>query len=83
MVLETKGEAFVEFHASPYQVMFAVIICLEMVTEFYVADVHQLILVNSNDQIALLLYCFVSGFVMKYLHNLVDSVGYGECITFT
>ena len=60
MVLETKGEAFVGFHASPYQVMFAVIICLEMVTEFYVADVHQLILVNSNDQIALLFYCFVT-----------------------
>ena len=49
--------------------MFAVIVCLEMVSQFYVADVHQLILVNSNDQIALLLYYFVTGVVMIYLHE--------------
>ena len=36
-----KRQAFVGFHASPYQLMFAVIIFLEMVTKFYVADVHQ------------------------------------------
>ena len=49
--------------------MFAVIVCLEMVTQFYVADIHQLILVNSNDQIALLLYCFLIGVAMMYLHD--------------
>ena len=69
MVLETKGQAFVGFHASPYQVMFAIFVCLEMVSDFYYADVHQLIVVNSNDQIALLLYCFVTGVVMIYLHE--------------
>ena len=69
MVLETKGQAFVGFHASPYQVMFAMIVCLEMVSKFYVADAHQLILVNSNDQIALLLYCFATGVLMTYLHE--------------
>ena len=69
MALGTKGQAFVGFHASPYQAMFAVIVCLEIVTEFYVADVHQLFLVNSNDQMALLLFCFVTGVVMMYLHG--------------
>ena len=69
MVLGTKRQAFVGFHASPYQAMFAVIVCLEIVTEFYVADVHQLFLVNSNDQMALLLFCFVTGVVMMYLHG--------------
>ena len=69
MVLATKGQVFFRFHASPYQVMFAVIVCLEIVTEFYVADVHQLILANSNDEISLLLYCSVSGAVMMYLHE--------------
>ena len=50
--------------------MFAVIVCLEMVTEFYVADVHQLVLLNSNGQIALLLYCFVTVVAMMCLHEL-------------
>ena len=70
MVLGTKRQAFVGFHASPYQAMFAVIVCLEIVTEFYVADGHQLFLINSNDQMDLLLYCFVTGVVMMYLHGL-------------
>ena len=69
MVLERKRQAFIGFHASSYQVMFAVIVCLEMVTEFYVADTHQLILVNSNDQIALVLYCFVTGVLKMYLQE--------------
>ena len=51
MVLEIKIQAFIGLYTSPDHKMFTMFVLWEMVILFYINDVHQFILINSNDQI--------------------------------